>query len=92
MLCPLFLLGVNQHVARDRNAAHRRVLLQTARRVPGVGLLGRGVRAVFGAVMLAEPEGPPALSAAGGVGDRGRRCGPSASVKVLLYLRPFAQQ
>ena len=39
------------------------------------------VRAFFWAVLLAEPEGPPTLSAAGGVvGVRGRRCCPPAAV------------
>ena len=45
MLCPLFLLGVNQHVARDRNAAHRRVLLQTVAHMNTLALrVGSGGR------------------------------------------------
>ena len=54
----------------------------TLRRNPSPSCAWSDVRAVFGAVLLAEPEGPPALSAAGGVwvvGGRWRRCGPLAA-------------
>ena len=41
------------------------------------------VRSEFGAIFLAEPDGPPALSTASGVvGGHGRRRGPPAAVQA----------
>ena len=55
MSCPLFLLGVNQHVG-DSNAAHRRALLQTVAHMHTLALASGGLFALLGN-MNAAPEG-----------------------------------
>ena len=55
---PLFLLGVNQHVERERNTALRGILLQTVAHMKTRALACRGRLALVG-YMNAAPDPLP---------------------------------